>query len=291
MPHPPTTLEQKLIDGKKTSKKRLEQLKTELSELQALGKPQPKLVVILVGEDPASQVYTKRKTKVAHEIGLASELLTFPADFPQAELLALIERLNADGTVHGVLIQLPLPQHIDEKTVLNAVDPDKDVDGFHPMNLGRLLSGDLPPALPCTPAGIMTLLDEYSVDLTGKHAVVIGRSTIVGKPMGLLLLQANATVTFCHSRTQNLSEICQTADILVAAIGIPQKITAEYVKPGAVVIDVGINRTNDGRLVGDVNFESVLPKASLITPVPGGVGPMTIATLMANTLALYRARS
>lgn len=289
MPQPPAT-QDKLIDGKKTSQKLLEQLKAELSELKAAGKPQPKLVVILVGEDPASQVYTKRKAKVARDIGMASELLTFPKDFPQADLLALIKRLNSDETVHGILVQLPLPKHIDEKVVLNAVNPAKDVDGFHPVNLGRLLSGDLPPALPCTPSGIMTLLADHGVEIAGKRAVVIGRSTIVGKPMGLLLLQANATVTFCHSRTRDLPAVAREADILVAAIGIPQKITAEYVKPGAVVIDVGINRTDDDRLVGDVDFESVSQTASLITPVPGGVGPMTIATLMANTLALYRAR-
>ncbi len=285
-----SALLQKLMDGKKASEKLLAQLRNELAALQAAGKPRPQLVVLLVGEDPASQVYTRRKAKVARDIGMASELLIFPADYPQADLLARIAELNADGAVHGILVQLPLPGHIDEKAVLNAVDPAKDVDGFHPVNLGRMLSGDLPPALPCTPSGIMTLLEEHGVAIAGKHAVVIGRSTIVGKPMGLLLLQANATVTFCHSRTQNLAEVCRTADILVAAIGIPRKITADYVKPGAVVIDVGINRTDDGSLVGDVDFESVSPVASLITPVPGGVGPMTIATLMANTLALYHAR-
>ncbi len=285
--------ENKILNGKEVSKALLAKLKSELSALQATGAEPPKLVVILVGEDPASQVYTRRKAKVAQEIGMASELLVLPKNTEEATLLEVIKKQNDDPAVHAILIQLPLPKHLNESRILNAVLPAKDVDGFHPVNLGRLLSGDIPPALPCTPAGIMKILAFYNVPISGKHAVIIGRSTIVGKPMGLLLLNANATVTYCHSRTENLSEICAQADILVAAVGHPEMITAEYVKPGAVVIDVGINHinipeTDKTRLVGDVAFDEVSAKVSLITPVPGGVGPMTIATLMANTLALYK---
>ncbi len=284
----------KILNGKEVSQALLSELKAELAQLKASGAQTPKLVVILVGEDPASQVYTKRKAKVAKEIGMDSELLVLPKDTSQEDLLQEIAKQNNDPKVHAILIQLPLPKHLDESTILNAVLPSKDVDGFHPVNLGRLLSGDTPPALPCTPAGIMKILDFYNVPISGKHAVIIGRSTIVGKPMGLLLLNANATVTYCHSRTENLPAICAQADILVAAVGRPEMVTADYIKPNAVVIDVGINRidvpeTSKSKLVGDVNFDSASKNASLITPVPGGVGPMTIATLMANTLALYKA--
>ncbi len=292
---PPEALANKLMSGKDVSQALLDELKGELDAMKTSGAKLPKLVVILVGEDPASQVYTKRKAKVAQEIGMASELITLPKTTTEAELLTLIEQKNDDPSVHALLIQLPLPKHLNESRILNAVSPTKDVDGFHPVNLGRLLSGDTPPALPCTPAGIMKMLSFYKVPISGKHAVVIGRSTIVGKPMSLLLLSENATVTICHSRTKDLPQACAQADILVAAVGRPEMVTADYVKPGAVVIDVGINRvknpeTGKTKLVGDVDFASVSPKASLITPVPGGVGPMTIATLMANTLALYKAQ-
>lgn len=276
-----------ILDGKATSAALLQRL---ASDITALGPdaPPPCLVVILVGGDPASQVYTARKTKVARELGLRSERLAFPADIAQDVLLAEIARLNADPGVHGILIQLPLPPTLDTQRVLAAVDPAKDVDGFHPLNLGRLLAGHPPVALPCTPHGMMTLLRAYDIPMAGRHAVVVGRSTIVGKPMALLLLQEHATVTIAHSKTRDLPAVCRQADILVAAVGVPGLIGAEAVKPGAVVLDVGINRLADGRLVGDVDYEAVAPLAGGITPVPGGVGPMTIATLMANTLALYR---
>ncbi len=282
-----STTSSNVLDGKALSQKITERLKRDVAELKSQNKPLPKLVVIIVGENPASQVYVKRKATVAKEIGMASDLVKLPATTDQTELLTIIERLNHDQAFHAILVQLPLPKHLDENTILNAVSPSKDVDGFHPMNLGRLLSGDLPPALPCTPKGMMTMLTESGIAIEGQHAVVVGRSTIVGKPIAQLLLNANATVTLCHSRTKNLAEVCQQADILVAAVGQPKLITADFVKDGAVVLDVGINRTEEGRLVGDVDFNSVAPKASFITPVPGGVGPMTIASLMENTLALY----
>ncbi|MBK8189737.1 MAG: bifunctional 5,10-methylenetetrahydrofolate dehydrogenase/5,10-methenyltetrahydrofolate cyclohydrolase [Vampirovibrionales bacterium] len=279
----------RLLDGKSASRALLSQVSRAVAELTASGAPPPKLAVVLAGDDPASQVYTARKTKIAIETGLLSERLTFPADVSESVLLGEIERLNANPTVHGVLIQLPLPAHLSTARILAAVDPAKDVDGFHPLNLGRLLAGDLPPALPCTPSGMMTLLNSYDIPLAGRHAVIVGRSTIVGKPMALLLLHANATVTLCHSKTRDLPAVCRQADILVAAVGSAGLITADYVQPGAVVLDVGINRSADGRLTGDADFESACRNAGWITPVPGGVGPMTIAALMANTLALYRA--
>lgn len=279
-----------ILDGKAISSQLTGALTEQVARLKADSKPLPKLVVIIVGDDAASQVYVKRKAKVAHQIGMDSDLICLPVDTSQTALLEQIETLNNDTAVNAILVQLPLPKHLDENTILNSVLPAKDVDGFHPVNLGRLLSGDLPPALPCTPKGMMTMLEKTGVDLSGKHAVVVGRSTIVGKPMAQLLLNANATVTICHSKTQNLPQVCKQADILVAAVGRPEMITADYVKDGAVVLDVGINRTKDGKLVGDVDFGSVQPKAAFITPVPGGVGPMTIATLMQNTLALYQAQ-
>lgn len=247
---------------------------------------QPKLVVVLVGDDPASQVYVNKKAKTAIKIGMASEVLVYPATMTQSELMDVIQRLNADGSVHGILVQLPLPAHLCTEDVVSAISPQKDVDGLHPVNMGQLLSGSRLGARPCTPSGIITLLKHYQLTLVGKNAVVLGRSNIVGKPMGLLLLEENATVTYCHSKTRNLSALAREADILISAIGIPEMVTVEYVKPGAVVVDVGINRVNN-KLVGDVAFAEVSKVARWLTPVPGGVGPMTIATLMANTLAAF----
>lgn len=275
-----------LLDGKQTSQKVLACLAEEIKALPQ-GARQPKLTVMLVGEDPASQIYVKKKAQTAQKLGLLSEVLIYASDVSEARLRDDLDRLNADEAVDGILIQLPLPRHLDSLGILSCVSPEKDVDGFHPVNLGKLLMGQLPQALPCTPAGIMTLLESYQIPLAGKRAVVVGRSNIVGKPVGLLLLQQNATVTYCHSKTQDLAAVTREADILVAATGVPEMITGDMVSPGVVVVDVGINRVEKG-IVGDVHFESVAPKASFITPVPGGVGPMTIATLMSNTVALYR---
>jgi methylenetetrahydrofolate dehydrogenase (NADP+)/methenyltetrahydrofolate cyclohydrolase len=276
-----------ILDGKLTSRNLLDSLSLELEALNAQGGQLPKLVVVLVGDDPASQVYVNKKAKTAQKIGMLSELLTYPQATTQAELLAVIARLNQDPSVDGILVQLPLPGHINTLDVITAIAPQKDVDGLHPLNMGLLMSGAPSACKPCTPAGVMTLLKAYQVPLAGKNAVVLGRSNIVGKPMGMLLLQENATVTYCHSKTPDLPTVCRQADILVAAVGVPNLVTAEYIKPGAAVIDVGINRL-EGKLVGDVDFTSASGKAGFITPVPGGVGPMTIATLMANTLFLYR---
>ncbi len=251
---------------------------------------QPGLAVILVGEDPASQVYVRNKAKQTVEVGMASFEHRLSADTPEAALLALITTLNADPAVDGILVQLPLPPQIDPARVIAAIDPAKDVDGFHPLNMGRLTSG-LPGVVPCTPYGCLLLLRESGIDLAGCNAVVVGRSNIVGKPMALLLLAENCTVTIAHSRTRDLPALCRTADILVAAIGRPHFIAGDWIKPGAVVIDVGINRISDGsaqdgrtRLVGDVDYEAARRNAAAITPVPGGVGPMTIACLLRNTL-------
>ncbi len=278
-----------ILDGKKVSAELLASLTQDVKTLHQTANqlPPPKLVVMLVGEDPASQVYVNKKAKTAQQIGLLSEVLRYPQDVDEAILKQDIQRLNADPTVHGVLIQLPLPKHLNSLEILSLLDPAKDVDGLHPMNLGRLMMGQDIPAKPCTPSGIMTLLKTYDIPISGQNAVVIGRSNIVGKPMGLLLLAENATVTYAHSRTRHLADVTRQADILIVAAGVPQLITEAHIKAGAVVIDVGINRVN-GKLTGDVAYEDVYAKASHITPVPGGVGPMTIATLMANTLALYR---
>jgi methylenetetrahydrofolate dehydrogenase (NADP+)/methenyltetrahydrofolate cyclohydrolase len=276
-----------ILDGKTVSQRVVTALHEELQTLHARQAVLPKLVVVLVGDDPASQVYVGKKAKMAQKIGMLSEVLTYPADTSQAALLEVIHRLNADASVHGILVQLPLPRHIHTQDIITAVDPKKDVDGLHPLNLGLLMTGDPSACKPCTPAGVITLLKEYQVPLAGKHAVVLGRSNIVGKPMGMLLLQENATVSYCHSKTADLPAFTRQADILVAAVGVPKLVTADFIKPGAVVVDVGINRV-DGKLVGDVDFDGVMGKASLITPVPGGVGPMTIATLMTNTLDLYK---
>ena len=242
---------------------------------------EPGLAVVLVGEDPASQSYVRMKERDCTEVGIRSVDYRRPADITQNELNAIIDACNADPTIHGILVQLPLPKGFDEEAVLERISPEKDADGLHPENLGKLVRG-INAVRACTPWGVMAMLDRYGIDPKGKHAVVIGRSSIVGKPMALMLLERHATVTICHSRTEDLPAICRQADILVAAVGRPKMVTADFVKPGAVVVDVGINRTDEG-MVGDVDFEAVEPIASWITPVPGGVGPMTRAMLVANT--------
>lgn len=246
------------------------------------GNP-PGLAVIIVGTDSASRVYVNNKKKTCSELGIYSEEYALPEEITEKELLELVEKLNKKPDIHGILVQLPLPKHIDEKTILYAISPEKDVDAFHPVNVGKIMIGDID-YLPCTPAGIMELIAESGINLEGKQCVVIGRSNIVGKPMSMLLLHKNATVTICHSKTKNLREICKTADVLVVAVGRCKMVNDEYVKEGAVVIDVGMNRDENGMLCGDVDFDSVAPYASAITPVPGGVGPMTIVTLMKNTI-------
>jgi len=243
----------------------------------------PGLAVIIVGDNPASRVYVNNKKKMCAEIGIYSEEYALPEQTTQDELISVINKLNNDKNIHGILVQLPLPKHIDEKTVIGSIIPEKDVDAFHPVNVGKIMIGDFD-FLPCTPSGIMELIAESGIDLEGKTCVVVGRSNIVGKPMAMLLLHKNATVTICHSKTKNLKEVCKSADILVVAVGRAQMINDEYVKESAIVIDVGMNRNADKKLVGDVDFESVAPHTSYITPVPGGVGPMTIVTLMKNTV-------
>ena len=272
-----------LIDGKRISADIRAELKQETKAFIEQTGVTPKLTVILVGEDPASQVYVRNKGRACEEIGFAAEQITLPATITQEELDALVDRLNADRTVHGILVQLPLPKGLSEERVLLRIAPEKDVDAFHPYNVGRMVAGQIT-YLPCTPAGVMELINRSGISVAGKDCVVIGRSNIVGKPMAHLLMQANGTVTVCHSRTKDLAEHTKRADILVAAIGKADFVTADMVKPGAVVIDVGINRNAEGKLTGDVDFASVEPIASYITPVPGGVGPMTIAMLMKNTL-------
>ena len=271
-----------LIDGKAVAKKMQQKVAEEVEILKQKGIA-PGLAVIIVGEDPASQVYVRNKERACAKCGIYSEKYTLPEETSEAELLALIDRLNADSKISGILCQLPLPKHINADNVILAIDPQKDVDAFHPVNVGRIMTGDIMFA-PCTPAGVMTLLAEYEIDPKGKNCVVIGRSNIVGKPMAMLLLHAHGTVTICHSRTKDLPAVCSKADILVAAIGKPRFVTADMVKDGAVVIDVGVNRLDDGKLCGDVDFDAVAEKCSFITPVPGGVGVMTITTLMQNTL-------
>ena len=280
-----------IIDGKAIAAQVRAEVKAEVEAWVQAGHRPPYLAVILVGDNPASASYVRGKTKAAAEVGIASDTLHFDTSISEAELLAEIARLNDDEGVDGILVQLPLPDHIDPSRVLNAIRPDKDVDGFHPINAGRLLLGE-PGFVPATPAGILELLRRSGIETTGKHAVVVGRSNIVGRPLAALLLHRgiDATVTVCHSRTRDLAALTRTADILVAAIGRPRYITADMVREGAVVIDVGINRVDDPshprgyRLVGDVDFEAVAEKAGWITPVPGGVGPMTIALLLRNTL-------
>ncbi|MDE5604529.1 MAG: bifunctional methylenetetrahydrofolate dehydrogenase/methenyltetrahydrofolate cyclohydrolase FolD [Eubacterium sp.] len=271
-----------IIDGKAVSKAVRERVAAETEELKKKGVT-PGLAVIIVGEDPASQVYVRNKEKACEEVGFYSEKFALPENTTQEELNALVQKLNAREDINGILCQLPLPKHLDDKEVINLINPIKDVDAFHPVNVGAIMIGDYN-FLPCTPAGVMELIHSTGVDVCGKKAVVIGRSNIVGKPMAMLLLHENATVEITHSRTQNLSEITAGADILVAAIGKAKFVTADMVKESAVVIDVGMNRDENGKLCGDVDFESVKDKCSYITPVPGGVGPMTISMLMQNTL-------
>ena len=275
-----------LIDGKKVSAEVRVFLAKEVKELKEKTGRVPGLATVLVGDDPASAVYVRNKNKICRELGFKSFEQKLSLDTSEAKLLKLIKELNSNNDIHGILVQLPLPNQIDSEKILQAIDPNKDVDGFHPINVGKLVVGN---ALltPCTPSGIIKLLDHYEIDISGKHAVVLGRSNIVGKPISMLLLQRNATITICHSRTKNLEGITRSADILVAAIGQANFVTENMVRKGAIVIDVGINRV-DGKLTGDINFEPVAKKASYITPVPGGVGPMTIALLMENTLKAFK---
>ena len=278
----------KILDGKAVSLKVKESVKVRADELKKFG-VEPALAVVLVGEDKASQTYVRAKEKACNEYGIKSVAHRLSENTTQAELLALINVLNLDDSIHGILVQLPLPKHIDTNTVLATIDPAKDVDGFHAVNVGKLVSG-LDGFVPCTPLGVMEILKEYGIDVAGLNAVVIGRSNIVGKPMANLLLNVSATVTVTHSKTKNLKEICKSADLIVAAIGKPFFLKADMVKDGAVVVDVGINRLDDGRLVGDVDFDEVAPKCSYITPVPGGVGPVTIAMLLNNTILAAQAK-
>lgn len=270
------------IDGKAVAAKIRAQVAQDVEALKARGIC-PGMAVVLVGDDPASKIYVNNKKKACAETGIYSEEHLLPAETTQEDLLALIEKLNADEKIHGILVQSPLPKHLDEKLVVEHIDPRKDVDAFHAYNVGKIMIGDFT-FLPCTPAGVIELIRSTGVPIEGKNCVVVGRSNIVGKPMAMLLLHNNGTVTICHSRTKNLAEICRGADILVAAVGKPKFITADMVKPGAVVIDVGMDRDENGKLCGDVDFDAVEPIASYITPVPGGVGPMTIAMLMKNAV-------
>ncbi|HER8269043.1 TPA: bifunctional methylenetetrahydrofolate dehydrogenase/methenyltetrahydrofolate cyclohydrolase [Streptococcus pyogenes] len=271
-----------LIDGKALAQKMQQELAAKVNNLKQKKGIVPGLAVILVGDDPASQVYVRNKERAALTVGFKSETVRLSEFICQEELIAVIERYNADNTIHGILVQLPLPNHINDKKIILAIDPKKDVDGFHPMNTGHFWSGR-PLMVPCTPSGIMELLREYNVNLEGKHAVIIGRSNIVGKPMAQLLLDKNATVTLTHSRTRQLEEVCRCADVLIVAIGQGHFITKQYIKDGAIVIDVGMNRDDNGKLIGDVAFDEVAEVAAKITPVPGGVGPMTIAMLLEQT--------
>jgi methylenetetrahydrofolate dehydrogenase (NADP+) / methenyltetrahydrofolate cyclohydrolase len=284
MMSPLTTLK---LDGNVCAQSVLATLKTAVLALETAGKRLPKLVVIQVGHDPASSVYVKKKKQTAEALGMKSEIIALADDVAQGVLLDTIQQLNDDEAVDGILVQLPLPKHLDESAVLESISPNKDVDGFHPFNVGRLGAGLSPYALPCTPAGMMSLLDFYKIDVAGLHAVIVGRSNIVGKPMAQLLLKAHATVTICHSHTKNIDDYLKQADILVLAVGMPKAFKGEQLKQGAVVLDVGINRLPNGTLVGDADYASMWGVASAVTPVPGGVGPMTIATLLQNTLRLY----
>ncbi len=272
-----------IIDGKETARTIRETLEKEVSELMEETGLSPGLSVILVGEDPASKVYVRNKAKACDEAGVRSDQHLLPADTTEEAVLNLIAKLNHDPSVHGILVQLPLPDHIDEQKVIEAIEPEKDVDGFHPVNVGKLVTGE-PLFEPCTPKGILRLLSLTGVDLTGKEAIVVGRSNIVGKPVALMLLKKHATVTICHSRTKDLADKVRAADVVVAAVGRAEFIKGDWIKDGAIVIDVGINRTEDGKLVGDVEFEAASKHAAYITPVPGGVGPMTIAMLLENTV-------
>ncbi|MFD0767935.1 bifunctional methylenetetrahydrofolate dehydrogenase/methenyltetrahydrofolate cyclohydrolase FolD [Bacillus sp. CGMCC 1.60114] len=271
-----------IIKGNEVAEKKRAQLKEKVAELKEQGIV-PGLAVILVGDDPASHSYVKGKEKGCEQVGIYSELITFPDTITQDRLLAEIDRLNNDNRIHGILVQLPLPNHIEEKAIIEKISPEKDVDGFHPISIGRMMTGQ-DTFLPCTPHGILELVKETNLDITGKHVVVIGRSNIVGKPVGQLFLNENATVTYCHSKTANIKELTKLADILIVAVGRAKMVTADYVKEGAVVIDVGVNRLETGKLCGDVDFDDVLNVAGYITPVPKGVGPMTITMLLENTV-------
>jgi len=271
-----------IIDGKAIAARLREQMATEVAMLKEKGIT-PGLATVLVGDDPASEVYVRMKGNACHELGMHSEKHTLPADTTEAELLALVERLNSDPAIHGILVQLPLPKQINTDTILEAISPAKDVDGFHPYNVGRLVVGK-PTFQPCTPYGVMVMLREAGVDLAGREVVVVGRSNIVGKPVALMCLQQHATVTICHSKTRDLPAKVSAADVVIAAVGVPEMIKGEWIKEGAVVIDVGVNRVGEKKLVGDVEFSTASQRASAITPVPGGVGPMTITMLLHNTL-------
>ena len=272
----------KLLMGKEVSARIKAELKTEVENLKKEG-INPGLAVIIVGEDPASQVYVRNKERACEECGIYSEKYALPAETTQEELLKLIDELNNKSSISGILVQLPVPKHIDEKTIINAIAPNKDVDAFHPVNVGKIMVGNYD-FVPCTPAGVMELIKESGIDVSGKECVIVGRSNIVGKPQAMLLLHQNGTVTICHSKTKNLAEKTKNADILVAAVGLPNCSKGDMIKEGAVVIDVGINRLENKKLCGDVEFESAEKVAGAITPVPGGVGPMTIAMLMKNTV-------
>lgn len=272
----------KIIDGKELAARLQEDLSKHVSVMKEHHGIVPGLAVILVGDDPASQVYVRNKERSALKVGFKSETRVLSDSISEEELIEVIESYNADDSIHGILVQLPLPKHINDTKIIMAIDPQKDVDGFHPLNTGHLWSGR-PIMVPCTPAGIMEMFSDYNINLEGKHAVIVGRSNIVGKPMAQLLLEKNATVTLTHSRTVDLQNVTRQADILIVAIGSSEFIKADYVKDGAVVIDVGMNRNKDGKLVGDVDFKEVAQKASHITPVPGGVGPMTITMLLKQT--------
>lgn len=271
-----------IIKGNEVAEKKRAQLTEEVVKLKEQG-IEPGLAVILVGEDPASRSYVKGKEKGCEQVGIYSELIELPETITEERLLAEIDRLNGDGRINGILVQLPLPKHIEEKAIIERISPEKDVDGFHPISVGRMMTGQ-DTFLPCTPHGIVELVKETNLDISGKHVVVIGRSNIVGKPVGQLFLNENATVTYCHSKTQNMKELSKLADILIVAVGRPKMITADYIKEGAVVIDVGVNRLETGKLCGDVDFDNVLNVADYITPVPKGVGPMTITMLLHNTV-------
>ena len=270
-----------IIDGKKVSAQVKEEVKRQTLELKETHKITPGLAVVIVGDDPASRVYVNNKKKACEFVGFKSEEYALPAETTQEELLNLVETLNNKKDINGILVQLPLPKHLDDKAVIEAISPLKDVDAFHAVNVGKIMLGEYD-FLPCTPAGVMEMLHSYNIEVSGKNCVVIGRSNIVGKPMAMLLLRENGTVTMCHSKTKDLKEVCKRADILVVAIGRPKMIDASYIKEGATVIDVGIHRDENNKLCGDVDFESASKVAGAITPVPGGVGPMTIAMLMHN---------
>lgn len=271
-----------IIKGNEVAEKKRAQLTEEVVKLKEQGIV-PGLAVILVGEDPASRSYVKGKEKGCEQVGIYSELIELPETITEERLLAEIDRLNGDERINGILVQLPLPKHIEEKAIIERISPEKDVDGFHPISVGRMMTGQ-DTFLPCTPHGIVELVKETNLDISGKHVVVIGRSNIVGKPVGQLFLNENATVTYCHSKTQNMKELTKLADILIVAVGRPKMVTADYMKEGAVVIDVGVNRLETGKLCGDVDFDNVLDVAGYITPVPKGVGPMTITMLLHNTV-------